>query len=117
MTNADTNLPLIAARSVHVTLRRGQPASVSVDAPQTVSAPVRRGQRIGTATVSVGDVAVGHTPLIAGRSLEPTSAGSLPSRIDDAIPGSRAVAWVAAVAALAAIVIGIAVGLIRGRRD
>jgi D-alanyl-D-alanine carboxypeptidase (penicillin-binding protein 5/6) len=115
--NADAELPLLAGRSLQVTVRRDERTDVSVQVPDTVDAPVTRGQRIGTATVSVEGTAAGSVPLLAGRTLTVASSGSLVERADDALPGPRAVVWGIAGGATAAIVIGIAVALTRGRRD
>jgi len=117
VSNADGELPLLAARSVHVTVRRDERTDVSVQVPDSVAAPVMRGERIGTATVSVEGTAAGSVPLLAGRSLSVAEGGSLLARTDDALPGPRAVVWGIALGAIAAIVIGIAVALTRGRRD
>ncbi|HEY7255472.1 MAG TPA: D-alanyl-D-alanine carboxypeptidase family protein [Solirubrobacterales bacterium] len=65
----DGRLPLRAARSVKVGVRRGQRAMVAVRAPQEVEGPVRRGAALGTATVSVGGMQVAKVPLRAGRAV------------------------------------------------
>ena len=53
---------------------------------------------------------MGAVPLLAAHGVQVKSGESLVARIDDAVPGPRAIAWAGAVA-VAAIVIGIAVAL------
>jgi len=115
--NADRDLPLVAARSLRVSVRRDQRAEVSVDAPDSVLAPVKRGEQIGRATVAVEGQVIGSSPLLAGRSLVPASGRSLVARADDALPGSRGIVWVVGGCLVAAIVIGIALVVARPRRD
>ena len=112
----DQTLPLVAARSVRVTARRGQSVRVAVDAPREVEGPIPRGRRLGTGVVTLDGEVVGRVPLLSKRAALPPAGSSLASRLDDAVPGPRAVAWVAAAAAVVAIVIGILV-LTRRRRD
>jgi serine-type D-Ala-D-Ala carboxypeptidase (penicillin-binding protein 5/6) len=66
-------LPLLAAHSLTVRLRRGQKAEVTVDAPGRVAGPIRRGARLGTATVTVDGLRAGTVPLVAGRHLPAAS--------------------------------------------
>lgn len=67
-------LPLRAAQSVTVGLRRGEPVRVHVRAPDQVEGPIRRGARLGAATVLVDGRPAGSVPLLAGREVpEPTS--------------------------------------------
>jgi serine-type D-Ala-D-Ala carboxypeptidase (penicillin-binding protein 5/6) len=67
-------LPLRAARSVAVGVRRGQRVSVRVRGPGEVEGPVRRGARLGTATVFVDGLRTAAVPLLAGRGLPRASA-------------------------------------------
>ncbi|HEY1355575.1 MAG TPA: D-alanyl-D-alanine carboxypeptidase family protein [Solirubrobacterales bacterium] len=69
----DEALPLRAARSVKVGVRRGQRASVSVRAPREVEGPIRRGAALGTATVSVGGMRVAKVPLRAAHAIAEAS--------------------------------------------
>jgi D-alanyl-D-alanine carboxypeptidase (penicillin-binding protein 5/6) len=117
ITNGEGELPLIAQRAVSGSVRRGEEADVVVQAPQTVAAPVIRGERVGRATVIVADRRLGRTPLLAAHSVTASSSGSAIARVDDTLPGPRAVVWAIAAGALAAIVIGIAAALPRRRRD
>jgi D-alanyl-D-alanine carboxypeptidase (penicillin-binding protein 5/6) len=67
-------LPLLAAHSLTVRLRRGQKAEVTVDAPAKVTGPIRRGAPLGTATVTVDGLRAGAVPLVAGRHIPAASA-------------------------------------------
>ncbi|HXR60474.1 MAG TPA: D-alanyl-D-alanine carboxypeptidase family protein [Solirubrobacterales bacterium] len=67
-------LPLRAERTLAVGIRRGQRLEVRVRAPQEVEGPLRRGVRLGRATVSVDGRKVGSVALLAGRSLPEASA-------------------------------------------
>jgi D-alanyl-D-alanine carboxypeptidase (penicillin-binding protein 5/6) len=62
-------LPLRSARSMTVGMRRGQHVAVEVDAPRQVTGPIRRGARLGTATVSVDGLRAGTVGLVAGRAV------------------------------------------------
>jgi serine-type D-Ala-D-Ala carboxypeptidase (penicillin-binding protein 5/6) len=113
----DETLPLVAARSVRVAARRDQSVRVAVDAPSEVEGPIPRGRRLGTGVVTRDGEVVGRIPLLSKRRALAPAGASLASRLDDAIPGPRAVAWGATAAAAVAIVIGIALGLTHRRRD
>jgi serine-type D-Ala-D-Ala carboxypeptidase (penicillin-binding protein 5/6) len=67
-------LPLRAARTVAVGLRRGQRLSVDVRAPAEVKGPIRRGAVLGSATVLVDGRRGAAVPLRAGRSIPAASA-------------------------------------------
>jgi len=71
---AGGELPLRAARTVAVGVRRGQRLAVRVRAPHEVEGPVRRGARLGTATVFVDGLRSAAVPLRAGRELPRASA-------------------------------------------
>ncbi len=66
-------LPLLVGRSLAVRLRKGQKVQVEVDAPGQVSGPIRRGARLGSATVSVDGLRAGTVPLLASRSIPAAS--------------------------------------------
>jgi serine-type D-Ala-D-Ala carboxypeptidase (penicillin-binding protein 5/6) len=70
---AGGELPLRAARSVAVGLRRGQRLELEVHAASEVEGPVRRGATLGTATVFVNGRRAGSVPLRAGRSIPAAS--------------------------------------------
>jgi D-alanyl-D-alanine carboxypeptidase (penicillin-binding protein 5/6) len=69
----DGALPLRAARTVKVGVRRGQRIGVSVRAPQEVEGPIRRGEVLGTVTVALAGGQVAKVPLRAGRAVEEAS--------------------------------------------
>jgi D-alanyl-D-alanine carboxypeptidase (penicillin-binding protein 5/6) len=62
-------LPLVVDHALKVRLRDGQQVEVDVDAPRQVSGPIRRGAKLGTATVSVDGLRAGSVPLVASRSI------------------------------------------------
>ena len=69
----DGALPLRAARTVKVGVRRGQRIDVSVRAPHEVEGPIRRGEVLGTVTVALAGGQVAKVPLRAGRAVEEAS--------------------------------------------
>ena len=117
MSGRDETLPLVAARSVRLTARRGQSVRVVVDAPREVQGPIPRGRRLGTGVVTLDGEVVGRVPLLSERPALPPAGRSLVSRVDDAVPGPRAVAWAATAAAAVAIVIGIGLALTHRHRN
>jgi D-alanyl-D-alanine carboxypeptidase (penicillin-binding protein 5/6) len=62
-------LPLRAAHSLAVGVRRGERVQVRVDVPHQVEGPLRRGAKLGRASVYVEGRRVGSVPLLAGRSV------------------------------------------------
>lgn len=68
------HLPLRAERSIQVGLHRDQRLDLRVRAPGEVEGPIRRGARIGKATVFVDGRKVGSVPLRAGRAVPEASA-------------------------------------------
>jgi serine-type D-Ala-D-Ala carboxypeptidase (penicillin-binding protein 5/6) len=71
---AGGRLPLRAERTLAVGVRRGQQPEVRVDAPHEVEGPLRRGEKLGRATVFVAGHRVGGVALRAGRSVPKASA-------------------------------------------
>jgi D-alanyl-D-alanine carboxypeptidase (penicillin-binding protein 5/6) len=67
-------LPLRAEHSLEVGVRPGQHPEVQVRAPAEVEGPLRRGRKLGTATVFVAGRRVGSVPLLAARSIPKASA-------------------------------------------
>jgi D-alanyl-D-alanine carboxypeptidase (penicillin-binding protein 5/6) len=67
-------LPLRAERALAVGLRRGQRLDLEVSAPGQVEGPLRRGARLGRATVFVDGREAGAVALLAGRSVPKASA-------------------------------------------
>jgi D-alanyl-D-alanine carboxypeptidase (penicillin-binding protein 5/6) len=70
---AGGELPLRAARTVAVGLRRDQRITVAVRAPREVEGPIRRGAALGRATVSVDGLPTASVPLRAGRAVATAS--------------------------------------------
>lgn len=66
-------LPLRAERSLQVGLRRGQQIEVRIRAPREVEGPIRRGAKLGQATVLVAGREVGTVLLRAGRAVPEAS--------------------------------------------
>ena len=66
-------LPLRAARTVAVGLRRGQRLAVRVEAPDWVQGPLRHGARLGRAVVLVDGLRAASVPLRAGRAVPKAS--------------------------------------------
>ncbi len=66
---AGGELPLLAARTVAVGLRREQRLSVEVRAPSEVEGPIRRRARIGSAIVRVDGRRAARIPLLASRAI------------------------------------------------
>jgi D-alanyl-D-alanine carboxypeptidase (penicillin-binding protein 5/6) len=67
-------LPLRAARSLAVGIRRGQHFQLRVEAPHEVEGPLRQGAKLGHASVYVEGRKVGSVPLRASRSVPKASA-------------------------------------------
>jgi D-alanyl-D-alanine carboxypeptidase (penicillin-binding protein 5/6) len=67
-------LPLRAAQSLAVGVRRGQQLQVRVDAPHQVEGPLQKGKRLGRASVYVEGRKVGTVALRAGRAVPKASA-------------------------------------------
>ena len=70
----DGELPLRAARTVAIGLRRDQRLSVAVRAPSEIEGPVRRGAPLGRATVFVDGLRAASVPLQAARKVPKASA-------------------------------------------
>ncbi|HVV89321.1 MAG TPA: hypothetical protein VHB53_02390, partial [Solirubrobacterales bacterium] len=62
-------LPLVAGHPLTVRLRKGQKAEITVDASGEVTGAIRRGARLGRATVTVDGLRAGSVPLVASRSI------------------------------------------------
>lgn len=110
------SVPLAATKAVDLTVRRDQ--DVEVDAhgvPSEIEGPIERGDRLGTAVVTVDGAEVAKIRLASARSVQ--KAGLI-DRIDSALPGERAVAWgLLALSALTIIVlIALTIALLRRHR-
>ncbi len=66
-------LPLRAAHSLVVGIRKGQKLEVEVRAPEQIEGPIRRGQRLGRATVFVDGREAASVALRAGRAVPKAS--------------------------------------------
>jgi serine-type D-Ala-D-Ala carboxypeptidase (penicillin-binding protein 5/6) len=99
-----TRVPLVAAKGVEATVRRGQSVDVTLKAPSAVEAPIRRGEHLGTATAIVDGKPVGRVAAVAAHAVKP-AAGGVVSSVDDAIPGPRIVVWLLVVAAVAFVIL------------
>lgn len=71
---AGGKLPLRAETALAVGVRRGQHLEVDVRAPREVEGPLRRGAKLGRATVFVGGQEAGSVALLAARSVPKASA-------------------------------------------
>jgi D-alanyl-D-alanine carboxypeptidase (penicillin-binding protein 5/6) len=100
-------LPLRAERSLQVGVRRGERVDLRVRAPEEVEGPVRRGARLGSATVFVAGRKVGTVPLRASRAIPEASFfdRARATLADNAIP----------IAILAFVILMVAVLLLRRR--
>jgi D-alanyl-D-alanine carboxypeptidase (penicillin-binding protein 5/6) len=67
------HLPLRAARSLQVGVRSNQRLALELQAPDEVQGPIRRGERLGTATVTVAGRRVGVVALRASRAVSEAS--------------------------------------------
>jgi serine-type D-Ala-D-Ala carboxypeptidase (penicillin-binding protein 5/6) len=66
---AGGELGLRATRTLAVGARRGQRVDLKVIAPDEVEGPIRKGTRLGRATVTVDGLRSGSVPLVATRSI------------------------------------------------
>ncbi len=70
----DRELPVSSPRPVRIGVKQGEQLALTVDLPDEVEGPIRRGERLGTATVRLDGQQVGRVPLIADRAVaEPGS--------------------------------------------
>jgi D-alanyl-D-alanine carboxypeptidase (penicillin-binding protein 5/6) len=111
--NADTRVALTARGGITATVRRGQTIDVSLHAPNSIEAPIHRGDRLGVATATLAGEPVGRVPVVAARGVKPAG-GSVVADVDDAIPGPRIVVWLIG-AALVAVAVLIGTALPRRR--
>jgi D-alanyl-D-alanine carboxypeptidase (penicillin-binding protein 5/6) len=101
----DGHLPLRAAHSLAVGLRRGERLSVSVRAPGEVEGPIERGAVLGHVVVLVNGMRAGSVELRAGR--EVPKAGAF-DRLRSALEGTPAL--------LLLVLFVILIGAVLGRR-
>lgn len=105
----DEPLALLAARRVEVRARADQELRTRVDAPAEVEGPIEKGERLGTATVTLDGDVVGRVPLIAATAV------AEPSWVDR-IDGALVVAGIALVALAIILVMTLAIRRRGGRR-
>lgn len=60
----------VAAESFRYPTAENEALSVRAELPQTVSAPVRKGQTFGTLVISCGETEVGRVDLVSARSVQ-----------------------------------------------
>ncbi len=87
LTDRAARTRLVAARGVRTVVRRGERAAIHVQAPAEVAGPLRRGQRVGTVTVSRRGRRIASVALVAAA---PVAAATLGDRVSSALPS----AWV-----------------------
>jgi D-alanyl-D-alanine carboxypeptidase (penicillin-binding protein 5/6) len=66
---------LLARKPISISVRRDQDVETAVDAPDELSGPVRKGERVGTVRVNVDGRQAGSSPLVAARSAPAPSLG------------------------------------------
>jgi len=105
-------LDLVAARRVELTVREDEKVATSFESPSEVEGPIERGERLGTAVVSVDGEVEERVALRAARA---APAASPLERLDAALPGGRALLWLLAILALG-VLAALALGLLRRLR-
>lgn len=70
----------VAAESFCYPVSESESLSVRAELPQTVSAPVRKGQTFGTLVISCGETEVGRVDLVSARSVQPQETKSETSK-------------------------------------
>ena len=98
---------------MRLTVREGQRVATRVSAPDEVEGPIDAGQRLGRAVVTVDGERRAAVPLLA---VSAAPEASLAQRVDTAIPGSRAAAWLLLIAVIAIVLIGAVAVVGRARR-
>ncbi len=97
---------------MRLTVREGQRVATRVSAPDEVEGPIARasasGARSSPSTASAAPPSRWSPPA-------PLAEASLDQRVDAAIPGSRAAAWLLLIAVIALVLIG-AVAVVGRRR-
>jgi D-alanyl-D-alanine carboxypeptidase (penicillin-binding protein 5/6) len=103
-----TRVPLAAGDGLELTVRRDEDVEVRpMGVPAEIEGPIERGERLGSAIVTVDGAREARIPLVSIRSAD---AASLMDRIDAALPGSRAGAWgILGLGALAVVLAGFVV--------
>ena len=99
----DRALPLVAARSVRLTVRRGQEVDVEVAAPSEVEGPIAAASGSARRRVTIDGERAARVALVAARA---APAATVLERFDAAVPGPRLIAWAVAVGGLALLFAG-----------
>jgi D-alanyl-D-alanine carboxypeptidase (penicillin-binding protein 5/6) len=87
----DESLSLTAGRTVRLTVRRGQHIKLTTNPPGEVEGPIEKGERLGSVKVLLDGEKVASSPLVASTKVP---AADLGDKLDSAIPGPRALAWI-----------------------
>jgi len=68
----ETSVSLYSGKDIFTTLNEEERSKVQIkiDAPQSVEAPITKGQKLGTVQVSIGNELIGTVPLVADRNIE-----------------------------------------------
>ena len=69
----DADLALVSKRSIPIGLQKDEEAKVTTVVPGEVEGPIKEGQRIGKAAVSVDGDLIGAVPLFAANAVEKPS--------------------------------------------
>ncbi len=101
----DGSLGLVSKRRVRIGVREDQSLKVSVDAPDRVEGPIRQGERLGEATVTLDGERIAVVPLLAAHQV------SAPSILDRLLEGP-----VFAIIALVVLLSGILTVVVTARR-
>lgn len=99
----DEELALVAHGGVEVAAREDQDLEVDLEFPDEVEGPIDRGERVGTATVTLDGERVGRVVLAAARAVPEAT---FLQRADAVVPGGRAALWLVAAAAVLAFGLG-----------
>jgi D-alanyl-D-alanine carboxypeptidase (penicillin-binding protein 5/6) len=70
----DGELALVSPRAIRIGVRQDQRLKVVRDLPEEVEGPLERGERIGSATVTLDGERIASVPLLAGRDVAAPSA-------------------------------------------
>ena len=100
----DERLPLVAARALGATVRDDQTLRARVMAPAEVDGPIRRGERVGRASLVLDGKEVARTPLVAAHAVP---AATIADRVDSFVPGPRFIAWLGVFAIAALLVLAV----------
>lgn len=112
LVDQDERVGLVPARPVEVSVRRDEQVATRIDAPDALEGPLERGERVGSAVVSVDGDREERVGLLTARA---APAASFLERLDGRLPGPRAVVWGGAAVVVLGLV-ALAAGLLGRRR-